>query len=106
METILKDVNKSGLDRDVDSQCFRVVDIETLWQKICDTPPFPLQQYNTVWLYIGQKYVARNRSTQQVYKDAKTLYGELKKEKKCEAGLCAVCPRSDADVIGLNDFYK
>ena len=100
-DSILKGINKRGLSENTDVRTLRGAKVKDI--------SFSISKWNH---HSYAKYVIYVGGNDVGSADIKTIYSELKetvaflKQKNNDIYLCTVCPRSDCDVVPLNNSLK
>ncbi|KAH3876749.1 hypothetical protein DPMN_000603 [Dreissena polymorpha] len=103
-DSILKGIKKFGLKRDVD---IRTCPGNTLNGIQSQLNKLNYTQYEKIVVYAGGNDAASGSSQKTLYIDAKALLQDIQnKSSSCHIFICTVCPRTDANVVPLNDLLK
>ena len=100
-DSILKGINKRGLSENTDAQSIRGAKVKNISFSIRNLNP---DGYATFVIYVGGNDVG-SADTQAIYSELKETVTLLKQQNN-DVYLCTVCPRSDCDVVPLNESLK
>lgn len=97
-DSILKGIDKRGLNRVVDVKCLRGGTVNDVAKTIRE---LNMDVYRQVVLYVGGNDVADGEDVLTIYRKMKSLIRNMPRD--CEIYICSLCPRADVDVTAVND---
>jgi hypothetical protein len=102
-DSILKGINRRGLSRNIDVKTVRGAVIRDIAEYLKTAGN--IGQYENVIIHVGGNDVANGTSLLTCERAFRNVV-DVMRDKQCKLFFLSACPRSDADVVPLNDTLR
>ena len=103
-DSILSDVNRKGLSRNVECQPYPGANIDTIYDKV---QMFDLTKFSDIVIYVGGNDSSNSSDNEYFEEKYEQLLQHIKRiTPTSKIHLCTSCPRGDTDVDETNDVIK